>query len=348
MPKATCASASGKNAPSGVTDTSFAQSETQTPLPSRITSETKAKNRYALDRSPEGNRFAAYLNQIIFNPITTKRCAKCGIEKHVEEFSKNSTGRNGLHSYCKECKLSDDRAYALKRLDKVKEKQRTEYAQMMPEYRPKPKLCSNPNCPEAGFLQPPENFHKSKIHKTGLLPDCMMCERERKLKSAANHRDSTNERARQKYSNDPEIKAYRKRWHNENRDYLNKKMKDWREENPEQVKEMSIKRRFSQYGVTPEWYEKQLQIQGGMCAICGSTNPKSNGDTFHVDHNHSCCSKGCHACDNCRRGLLCGPCNTRLGVLEITDWVKQAKAYLRKYPLKDSSGNDQPSLFDNP
>jgi hypothetical protein len=29
--------------------------------------------------------------------------------------------------------------------------------------------------------------------------------------------------------------------------------------------------------------------------------------------------------------LLCAVCNTRLGILEDTDWIKQATAYLARY-----------------
>lgn len=282
--------------------------------------------------------------KIILEPITSKVCAKCGIEKPIEDFAKYSTGRYGLHSYCKDCSRKVNRSYADKRLEDVKEQRRLEYLQMSVEDRPQPKICSNPDCQQAGIIQPPENFHKSRIHRTGLLPDCIVCELERKRQTLENRRNTINEQHRQ--GNGPERKAYHKRWRDENKEHLNKQMKDWREANPEHVKEKYIQRRFRQYGVTQEWYDKTLAAQGGMCAICGSTDPKSNGDTFHIDHNHNCCSNGCNSCGKCVRGLLCSVCNTWLGLIEKKDWVTKAKAYLRKFPLKDDSGNDQPSLFD--
>jgi ribosomal protein L44E len=35
--------------------------------------------------------------------MNTKICAKCGAEKPISEFHKNSRSKDGLHSYCKEC-----------------------------------------------------------------------------------------------------------------------------------------------------------------------------------------------------------------------------------------------------
>lgn len=283
---------------------------------------------------------------IILNPITSKLCAKCKLEKPVEEFAKYSIGRNGLHSYCKECKLENDRAYAAKRSQDLKEKQRLEYLEMDPSLRPHPKPCSNADCIYAGELQPPENFHKSRIHKSGLLPDCIICEKERKRRSAERRRPSINEKSCQKYKDDPEYKLSQKKWRDEHKEELNRRTKQWRDENPEECRRLHIERRFRQYKVTPEWYEKTLAAQGGMCAICGSIDPKSNGDTFHVDHNHGCCDKGCHACDKCRRGLLCGPCNTKLGHLENEKWKRQAMAYLNKFSKGKKYDEDQGSLFD--
>ena len=276
----------------------------------------------------------------------TKVCSRCRFPKPLRDFSKYARKRDGLQSYCKKCMSELEVEYVEKREAYKKECRRLEFYSMPMDVRPQPKICSNPNCLLSGIVQPPENFHKSKIHRTGLMADCVECERERKRKSARLHRKETSDKAREKYNSDPEVKAARKRWYEENKDQLNKMTKEWREANKEATRRLHIERRFRNYGVTQEWYDTTLAAQGGGCAICGSKDPKSNGDTFHVDHYHGCCSKGCHACDNCRRGLLCGVCNTRLGILEMSDWSKQAKAYLAKFKREDAAGNDQPSLFD--
>lgn len=282
----------------------------------------------------------------LYPKITHKICAKCRLEKPVEEFAKYSKGKHGLHSYCKVCKLADDRERATERSVQAREKQRIEYLQMNESLRPCPKLCSNPNCSLTGVLQPPENFHKSRIHKTGLIPDCTVCERERKMLSAERHKGKVVKGNNGKYKDDPESVAYHKRWYEEHKDELNKRTREWRGANPEECRRLHIERRFRQYGVTPEWYDEQLAIQGGGCGICGSKDPKSNGNTFHVDHYHGCCNKGCHACDNCRHGLLCSPCNTSLGILEKLEWKRKAIVYLNKYSNRSAVDPDQGSLFD--
>jgi hypothetical protein len=77
--------------------------------------------------------------------------------------------------------------------------------------------------------------------------------------------------------------------------------------------------RKSLYGLTRDDYDKLLSDQGGVCAICGTSEPGGRG--WHVDH--------CHA-DGFVRGLLCSNCNTALGLFKdnpIT--LIQGATYLR-------------------
>lgn len=61
--------------------------------------------------------------------------------------------------------------------------------------------------------------------------------------------------------------------------------------------------RYYRYGLDSTRYNEMLDLQGSCCAICDKPFIK----TPHVDH--------CHATGKVR-GLLCGPCNTGLGVYE--------------------------------
>ncbi len=74
------------------------------------------------------------------------------------------------------------------------------------------------------------------------------------------------------------------------------------------------------YGLTIEDWEELFNSQGRSCAIC---NAKENGKRFAVDH--------CHKA-GVVRGILCHPCNQRLGHIEIEGWLKAAKRYLDKHP----------------
>jgi len=45
---------------------------------------------------------------------TLKRCSRCKQEKPVTEFGKHQRRKDGLQSYCRECKRAYDREYAKK------------------------------------------------------------------------------------------------------------------------------------------------------------------------------------------------------------------------------------------
>lgn len=87
-----------------------------------------------------------------------------------------------------------------------------------------------------------------------------------------------------------------------------------------------------QYGMTRADYESLLARQGGVCAICKSSDPRSGGGvgkqagtsrkwgTFHVDHDHV---------SGKVRGLLCLNCNAGIGQLgDSLERVRAAAAYL--------------------
>jgi hypothetical protein len=74
------------------------------------------------------------------------------------------------------------------------------------------------------------------------------------------------------------------------------------------------------YDLTPEKYEEMLTAQGGVCAICKNEDTKLKSDKFSIDHNHTTGEV---------RGLLCGSCNTGLGLFgDSVDTLMGAAAYL--------------------
>lgn len=82
-----------------------------------------------------------------------------------------------------------------------------------------------------------------------------------------------------------------------------------------------------QHSLTVEQYEALLAAQGGVCAICGTGEPRGRG-RFHVDHDHACCP-GQQSCGKCVRGLLCGNCNPGLGAFgDDPERLLAAAAYL--------------------
>ncbi len=79
---------------------------------------------------------------------------------------------------------------------------------------------------------------------------------------------------------------------------------------------------FRAYGITTEDYNKMLESQGSLCAICRRPEPVANRK-LSVDH--------CHKTGKVR-ALLCGPCNKGLGIFEKNK--DQFEIYLIKYSAK--------------
>jgi hypothetical protein len=80
-------------------------------------------------------------------------------------------------------------------------------------------------------------------------------------------------------------------------------------------------RLMSRYGISLQTYNEMLNSQNGKCYLCDNTE----GDKrLHVDHNHETGKV---------RGILCSPCNTKLGVIENKEWMEKAINYLQEFKL---------------
>jgi hypothetical protein len=80
-----------------------------------------------------------------------------------------------------------------------------------------------------------------------------------------------------------------------------------------------------QYGITLLQYDEMVKNQNGCCKICGTDNPGGKRKRFSVDHNHETGEV---------RGLLCGSCNSALGLFKDNPNILQsALVYL------DSNGH---------
>jgi hypothetical protein len=96
-----------------------------------------------------------------------------------------------------------------------------------------------------------------------------------------------------------------------------------RKENPDKYKSTEIQ---SKYEISMEDYYLLLGVQGGVCAICGSTDPKFGRKFFCIDHDHS---------SGRVRGLLCHSCNLGLGHFkDDLSLIQSAQSYLLSNPAR--------------
>lgn len=204
------------------------------------------------------------------------------------------------------------------------------------------KVCSRCHLP-----LPIDDFYLVKSGSSRRLGHCKSCSKIASTEYEKNNRENRNESKRLWKINNPELtKAIRRKNYLKKQEERQRYTREWRENNPDKARVSSQNHNLKRKGVDAEWYAKTLTDQKGGCALCGSTDPRTPTGRFSIDHDHSCCPRN-HACDKCRRGLLCTPCNARLGHLENVAWKRQAMTYLNKW-RKDGKQYDeaQGSLFD--
>ena len=96
----------------------------------------------------------------------------------------------------------------------------------------------------------------------------------------------------------------------------------WRGENPDLIRERQVGYRLKFFfDITPAQYAALLVAQGGGCGICGQP-PQPGKKKPHVDHDHE---------TGAVRGILCGQCNTSLGLFnEDVRLLTRAAEYLER------------------
>lgn len=72
---------------------------------------------------------------------------------------------------------------------------------------------------------------------------------------------------------------------------------------------------LARFGIGIDKYNEMWALQDGKCAACHRPEAECGNQRLAVDHDHTCCP-GKRSCGRCVRGLLCGPCNTALGLLK--------------------------------
>lgn len=101
------------------------------------------------------------------------------------------------------------------------------------------------------------------------------------------------------------------------------KVREYQRNNPEKIR---ARKRRALTGWTQEEYDRAYKEQKGLCAICGISANKcttsKNRQGLVADHNHKTKNK---------RGLLCGKCNTAIGLLnDDVEICKKVIQYLER------------------
>ena len=135
-------------------------------------------------------------------------------------------------------------------------------------------------CPRCGETKSFSEFSKDRHNKHGLQSKCKACQ----ASYQREHREESNERTRRWAKNNPEKRKEAQRKYDR--------------ANPDKAMAKHLRRKF---GITLDEYNRLLEKQGGVCAICGASPQNRN---LSVDHDHATGKV---------RGLLCVNCNSAMG-----------------------------------
>lgn len=124
--------------------------------------------------------------------------------------------------------------------------------------------------------------------------------------------------------NSVRIKAQRKEYRADNKDNTKAYNKQWYDQNLKPHKDKRKNKHLKHYyDLTIEQFNSMLEAQNGKCKVCGDV--LDGGKGTHVDHDHKTSKI---------RGILCHPCNTKLG------WYEKNAEKVDKYLAENTSDVD--------
>lgn len=160
-----------------------------------------------------------------------------------------------------------------------------------------PVVDGKKQCSVCKIVKPLEDFSVQTAHKSGRSAGCKACR-------AAS--------LRARWATDPKMRErdreYQRQWIAENREYYLERKREYSQKNWTHIVN---RRRQRLYGMSNADYDAIFESQGGLCAICKTTEDVR----LHIDHDHITGSV---------RGLLCGKCNRALGMMQDSPEIAMA------------------------
>lgn len=258
--------------------------------------------------------------------------------KPLTEFHRRRGNADGLQMHCKSCTRQYQRARMAARAARIEV--------TLPQDEGK-------KCPRCGEFKPWSVFAKNRSAKDGHQSYCRPCsarvQREyfdrnadaialRYAERRARQADTEGlKRCRKCGETKPLLAFYAHQTTKDGRanyciECQCSASRDWHARNPDAVKRNNESQRhrdwkLQQFGLTSSSLKQMLEEQSGVCAICEKpetrTDPRNGQiNSLAIDHDHN---------TGRVRGLLCGSCNTGLGLLGDNEQaVQRAIDYLRR------------------
>lgn len=196
-------------------------------------------------------------------PIESKTCSKCGETKPISEFRKTTTGRagkDGYHSWCKDCSNRHKREWYQKNRDRV-----LEYAS---QYS---KTEKGVEVRRRTYAKNQDKILESKRrYDNENRPVLIQKSREAYWSNPDKFRKKASEWGKK---NREKIKVQQRRYRDENRDSVRARSRRFYANNPDKAHEYINRRRATKKGnggsyTTQEW-EGLCEFYGNVCLCCG-------------------------------------------------------------------------------
>jgi 5-methylcytosine-specific restriction endonuclease McrA len=267
--------------------------------------------------------------------MSEKKCGKCKAIKSPDQFSKNSTSKDGLQGNCKSCCTQVTKEYAL----------RNKARSIEPSN-------SHKVCRVCKLTKQSIEFSRHASNKDGLQTACKACTSAYLSEYHTKNRERQNIRSAENYARNKAARnAANKLWlelnkeratelareyYRQNRDRILERSNKRYEEKGEEIRarltayraayperrraidaRMRVKRLSAPGSHTAADISNLMKLQRGKCVVCKCNIRKS----YHVDHIQPLAKGGSNDRDNLQ--LLCPPCNKRKHARDPIEFMKK-------------------------
>lgn len=178
-------------------------------------------------------------------------------------------------------------------------------------------------CPTCKAEKPLADFHKNRLHASGLASECKVCVGVRVKAWKELNIEKVKARAKERYEKTQDQQRERAReWHHANKERSSAQGAVWRAANKAKIK---ATKRLAATGFTDALVTEALRLQANACGICKADLSQVPPRHVHADHDHA---------TGAPRGVLCHHCNVGLGYFrDSCERLRAALAYLASPPL---------------